>query len=79
MSKLFFFFIFVVFVVYNTMQIFFLSNSSESNCIGGVIVSVFVSSTIVRGFELQSGQTKDLKLHICCFYAKRVAFRSNSK
>ena len=84
MSKFFgFFFLFILVVFcclqYNINIYIFLSNSSESNCIGGVTVSVFVSSTIVRGFELQSGQIKDLKLHIYCLYAMRATFRSKSK
>ena len=32
--------------------------------LGGVIVSVLVSSAVDRGFETQSGQTKDCKLGI---------------
>ena len=40
------------------------------NRIGGVIVSVFASIAIDRGFEPQSGQTKDYKIGIWCFSAK---------
>ena len=32
-----------------------------------------------RGFESQSGQTKDYKIGICCFSAKHVALRRMSK
>jgi len=38
------------------------------NRIGGVIVSVLASSEVDRGFEPQSGQTKDYKIGICCFF-----------
>ena len=31
------------------------------------MVSVLASSTVDRGFEPQSGQTKDYKIGICCF------------
>ena len=43
------------------------------NRIGGVMVSVLVSSAVDRGFEPRSGQTKDYKLGICCFSAKHAA------
>jgi hypothetical protein len=34
------------------------------------MVSVLTSSAVDRGFEPQSGQTKDYKIGICCFSAK---------
>jgi hypothetical protein len=37
--------------------------------IGGVMVSVLVSSAVDRGFEPRSGQTKDYIIGICCFSA----------
>jgi hypothetical protein len=37
------------------------------------MVSVLVSSAVDRGFEPQSGQTKDYKISICCFSAKHAA------
>ena len=49
------------------------------NRIGGVMVSMFTSSTVDRGFEPRSGQTKDCKLGICCFSAKHAALRRKSK
>ena len=49
------------------------------NRIGGVMVSVFTSSAVNCGFELPSGQTKDYKISICCFYAKHTALRRKSK
>ena len=33
--------------------------------IGGLMVSVLVSSVVDRGFESQSGHTKDCKISIC--------------
>jgi len=39
--------------------------------IGGVIVSVLASSVVDREFELESGQTKDYKIGICC-YARSI-------
>jgi hypothetical protein len=49
------------------------------NRIGGVIVSVLASSTVDRGFEPRSRQTKDYKIGICCFSAKHAALRKKSK
>jgi len=50
------------------------------NRIGSVIVSVFASSAVDRGFELRSGQTKDYyKIGMCCFFAKHVALRRKNK
>ena len=49
------------------------------NRIGGVMVNVFASSVVDRGFELQLGQTKDCKIGICCFSVKHVALRSKGK
>jgi hypothetical protein len=43
------------------------------NRIGGVMVSVLSSSTVARGFESWSGQTKDYKIGIYCFSAKHAA------
>ena len=43
------------------------------NQISGVMVSVLASSAVDRGFEPQSGQTKDFKIGICCFSAKHAA------
>jgi hypothetical protein len=45
----------------------------------GVMVSVLTLSAIDRGFEPQSGQTKDYKIGICCFPAKHTALRRKSK
>ena len=39
---------------------------------GGVMVSVLNSSSIDRGLEPWSGQTKDYNIGICCFSAKQA-------
>jgi hypothetical protein len=49
------------------------------NRIGGVTVSVLVSSAVDRGCEPRSGQTKDYKIGTCCFSAKHAALRRNIK
>ena len=49
------------------------------NRIGGIMVSVLTSNVVDRGFELQSGQTKDYEIGICCFSAKHAALRRKSK
>ena len=38
--------------------------------IGGLMVSVLVSSAVDRGFESQLGHTKDCNISICFFSAK---------
>ena len=43
------------------------------------MVSVLASSTVDRGLEPRSGQTKDSKIGICCFSAKHAALRGKSK
>jgi len=43
------------------------------------MVSVLALSVVDRGFEQQSGQTKDYKIGICCFSAKHAALRRKSK
>jgi hypothetical protein len=43
------------------------------------MVSMLASSTVDRGFEPRSGQTKDYKIGICCFTAKYAALRRKSK
>ena len=47
--------------------------------IGGLMVSVLVSSVVDRGFESQSGHTKDCKIGICCFSAKHASLRRKRK
>jgi hypothetical protein len=54
-------------------------NINQKHRIGGVMVSVFASSTVDRGFEPRSGQTKDYKIGICCFSAKHAALWGKSK
>jgi len=49
------------------------------NRICGVIVTVLVSSTVDRGIEPQSGQTKDYNIGICCFSDKHAALRRKCK
>ena len=49
------------------------------NLIGGVMVSMFASSAVDRGFEPRSGQTKDFNISICCLSAKHTTLRGKSK
>ena len=49
------------------------------NRIGDVMVSMFASSEVDSGFKPRSGQTKDYKIGICCFYSKHAALRRKSK
>ena len=53
--------------------------SRLSNRIGGVMVSVLFSRAVDHGFETRSGQTKDYKIGICCFFAKHAALKRKSK
>ena len=43
------------------------------------MVSVLPSSVVGRGFEHRSGQIKDYKFGICCFFTKHTALRRKSK
>ena len=43
------------------------------------MVSVLVLSTVDRGFEPWSGQTKDYKIGICSFSAKHAALSRTNK
>ena len=43
------------------------------------MVSVLTSSAEGHGFDPRSGQTKDIKIGICCFSAKHAPFRCKSK
>jgi hypothetical protein len=54
-------------------------NINQKHRIGGVMVSVLASSEVDRGFEPQSGQTKDNKIGMCYFSAKYAALRRKSK
>jgi hypothetical protein len=49
------------------------------NRIGGVMVSMFVSSAVDRGFDPRRVQIKDYKIGMCCFSAKHAALRRKSK
>ena len=49
------------------------------NRIGGIMVSVLTSSAVDCGFEPRSGQIKDYKIGICCFFDKHAALRRKSK
>ena len=40
---------------------------------------MLASSAVDGGFESRSGQTKDYKIGICCFFAKQAALRRKSK
>jgi hypothetical protein len=43
------------------------------------MVSRLASGAVDRGFEPQSGQTKDYTIGIYCFFAKHAALRRKSK
>ena len=49
------------------------------NRICGVMVSMLASTTVDRGFEPRSGQTKDYKIGICCFSAKYAVLGERAK
>jgi hypothetical protein len=51
----------------------------DKNSIGGVMISVFASNAVDRGFDPGSGQTKDYTIDICCFSAKHAALRRKNK
>ena len=43
------------------------------------MVCVIVSSAVDREFEPQSGETKDYKIDMWCFFAKHAALKSKCK
>jgi hypothetical protein len=43
------------------------------------MASVLASSVVYHGFQPRMGQTKDYKIDMCYFSAKRTALRSKSK
>ena len=45
----------------------------------GVMGSVLYSNAVDRGFESQSGQTKDYEIGMCCFSSKHAALRRKTK
>ena len=49
------------------------------NRIGGVMIGVLDSGAVNRGFEPQSGQTKNFKIGMCCLSAKHASLRRKSK
>jgi hypothetical protein len=49
------------------------------NYIGSVMVIVFASNAVDRGFEPRSGQTKDYEIGICCISANHTALKRKSK
>jgi hypothetical protein len=51
----------------------------RGNHIGGVTISVLFSSAVDRGFDPQTGQTKDYEIGICCFSAKHATLRKKDK
>ena len=68
------------FVAFRNFNLFLLCMTSthvyrlnwRTNHIGGAIVSVLASTVVTCGFEPRLGKTKDCKIGICCFSAKRV-------
>jgi hypothetical protein len=54
------------------------SSTADRGFIGGVMASVLASSAADRGFEPRSGQIKDYKIGICCFFAKNYGVRAKT-
>ena len=54
-------------------------SSFKVNQLDGVMESMLTSSAEGRGLDPHKGQTKDIKIDICCFSAKHAALRSKSK
>ena len=55
------------------------SSAVGSMLASSAVVSMLATSAVDRGFEPRSGQTKDYKIGICCFFAKHAALRRKSK
>jgi hypothetical protein len=57
----------------------FLLFSSVRTFISDQLEGMLGSNAVERGFEPQSGQTKDYKIGICCFSTKHAALKSKSR
>jgi len=55
---------------------FVLQGSNLGNCIGVVMVIVFVLRAVDHEFEPRLGQMKDYKIDICCFSSQHATLRS---
>jgi hypothetical protein len=55
------------------------SSAVGSMLASSAVVSMLATSAVDRGFEPRSGQTKDYKIGICCFFAKHAALMWKSK
>ena len=64
---------------YPLISLSLLSILYNMNRIGGVMVNVLALSTVDRGFEPRSSQTKDYKIGICCFSAMHEVLRRKNK
>jgi hypothetical protein len=60
--------------IYTTQTTILTNIKLKNNCISVLMVSV-----VDCGFELQSGQTKDCKIGMCCFPAKHATLRRKIK
>jgi hypothetical protein len=56
-----------------------MSIQSSENCVGDVMVSMFASFLVDRGFDPRPDQTKYYEIDICCFSAKHAALMRKSK
>jgi hypothetical protein len=59
----------------DAMSLFSCTHLFYRNRIGGVMVSLLALSSIDRGVEPRSSQTKDHKIGICCVSAKHATLR----
>jgi hypothetical protein len=53
------------------------NTTSTKNHVDSLMVSLFDSNAVDGGFELQTGQTKDYKISMCCFFPNHVTIRRN--
>ena len=61
--------------MFSSVEMFLLM---QCNHIGGVMGSVLASSAVDCVFEPRSGQTKDYKIGICCFFAEHASLMRKS-
>ena len=62
--------------MFSSVEMFLLM---QCNRIGGVMGSVLASSAVDCVFQPQSGQAKDYKIGICCFFAEHASLMRKSK
>ena len=66
-------------MVFSIVNFVSFSKKKKRNFIFVVMISIPASNAVDGGFQLQSVQTNDYDVGMCCFSAKRTDLRRKSK